>query len=53
MTNGVTEIGLNSIIPTARSHAQGQVVEISYKLGTFKWKPAEYPTDSDIVILST
>lgn len=52
MINGVIEIGLNPIIPTARSHAQGQVAEISYKLGTFKWKPAEYPTDFDTAILS-
>lgn len=29
MTNGVIEIGLNSIIPIARAHAQGQVAEIS------------------------
>ena len=52
MTNGVIEIGLYSIIPTARSHAQGQVAEITYKLGTFKWKPAEHPTAFDILILS-
>lgn len=36
MTNGVIEIGLNTIIPAARWHAQEQVAEISYKIGNFQ-----------------
>lgn len=47
MKNRVREIGLSSIIPTVRSHAQELVAEISYKLRTFKWIPAKYPTGFD------